>query len=133
MRRVDVAVQRQDMPRTQIVTVKSPPRGTGIGAEIFEIGLGLPRLVIVVAGRRPGSLLVPAPTRAVTIAETLRRSFGIGIVAGGKNRAANFVQQLRRRLALIVALATGDVAGADQNFTGGLNLIGAQENQQRQR
>ncbi len=100
------------MPGAEIVAIVAAPSRTGVGAEVFEVRRRLRRFVIVIARRRTGALAMASPAQAVTLDKFLRRAVGVSVVADGENRAGYFVQQLRRRFRP-VAVATGDIAGAD--------------------
>src|SRR5688572_16179496 len=71
-------------------------------------------LVLVVAGRGPGTVLVPAPRRVVAIAEVLPRSGEVRVVAGGEDRAVDRIQEPGRAFGSARA-ADSDVAGTDEH------------------
>ena len=100
------------MPGAEIVAIEAAPWRAGIGAEVFEVRRRLSRFVIVISRRRTGALAMASPAQAVTLDKFLRRASGVSVIAGGENRAGNLVQQFRRRFRP-VAVATGDIAGAD--------------------
>src|SRR5260221_7841600 len=68
------AVQRDDVPRAERVTVIAAPVGAGIVAEVVEVGLRMCGQVVVVAGSWTGPRLVTAPARIVAVPKLRRRS-----------------------------------------------------------
>src|SRR5438093_541575 len=120
--RRDVAVERDDAPRAEVVSVVARahwPRQIAevcvIGGPVVPVGL-----VLVIAGTRFGPILVPPPARVVAIVVVGRRSVRIRVVAGREQHVVlKAVEQLRGvfrmlTLASVVAGAVGDVPGSDE-------------------
>ena len=112
-RRGDRAVQRDDVPRAQVVAVITLGRIAGGGAEVAIIARRAGGGVLRVARHGVGAGLLPPPRRAVTV--------GIGgaipgradVVPRDEDRAGNGVQQFSGR-GIVVMRAEGDVPGSDE-------------------
>jgi hypothetical protein len=70
----------------------------------------------MVSRRRPSTITVPAPRRIVTPAVINLSPFWVGIVAHGKHRSGNAVEQFRRSLGLSVTTAR-NVARAYEDWS----------------
>ena len=84
-----VTVEGDEVPVSEVegvVALSSPPCGI---PEVAEVTLRIRRFVLVVAGGRPGAALESAPGRSVAVGELLGRAVLVGLVAQGKDRAAN--------------------------------------------
>src|SRR5437667_2796171 len=106
------------MPAAEIVRVPGLARGVGGGwAEIAAIAEGALRQPIDVSTGRPRLRLESAPTRAVAHGVLPGRAIRVGVVAGGKDRPADPVDQPR---GLLVARGTtfADLSGADDDRIG---------------
>ena len=107
-----VAVEDHDVPGSSIVGVVAPgpPRTP---SEVIEVGLRPRSVIVVVANRGPGALLVLAPGGIVAVAELRAGAVGVGVVAEGEDGSPYFAQQpCRFAVGLLVAL--GDISRADQ-------------------
>src|SRR5947207_15294157 len=89
-----IAIDHNDMPGAQIVAVEALGRIASGGPKIGEVARRARRLVLVIAGCWAGARLMPAPCRIITGVELIERTIGIGVIAGGKDRASNHIQQL---------------------------------------
>src|SRR5438093_9716479 len=120
--RRDVAVERDDAPRAEVVSVVARahwPRQIAevcvIGGPVVPVGL-----VLVIAGTRFGPILVPPPARVVAIVVVGRRSVRIRVVAGREQHVVlKAVEQLRRIFGMLslpaaIAGAVGNIAGPDE-------------------
>src|SRR2546426_6027350 len=63
----DLAVQRDDVPRAEVVTVVALGGITRGRAEVAEVAGRVVAHVVVIAGNRPGAGLVAAPSRGVAV------------------------------------------------------------------
>src|SRR5439155_16163157 len=89
------AVEHDDVPVAQVVAVVALaglPRGS---REVVEIAGGIGRVVFVVAGRRLGAGLVPAPVRMIAVCVFRAGPALVYIVANGKHGAGDVVQEIR--------------------------------------
>src|SRR5689334_17239894 len=66
---IDLAIQRDDVPRAKLKAVVTAPFRTGAFAKIIVVARRAGCGVIVIAGRWPGACLVAAPGWIVAIAE----------------------------------------------------------------
>src|SRR5207248_9863382 len=81
----DEAVERDDVPRADVVAVKARAVGALDALEIAEIAH--PRaLVLVIAGGRLRAALESAPAWAIAVVEPLRRPVVVGEIADREDR-----------------------------------------------
>src|SRR5256885_7714220 len=113
--RRDAAVQYHDVPVAQVVAVVALAGGPSRRAEIVEVRLGAPLLVLDLAGRGARPRLMAAPGRVVALAEAILGAVVVREVAGGEDGAGDPVEQGGGRR--VVAVPAGrDVARADQHL-----------------
>src|SRR5207247_8288081 len=110
----DVAVERHDVPRAEIVAVVSLGGIARRGAEVAEVvGGGRARVILVVAERGGGADLVPAPARVVAVLVVRERAARVDIVAEGEHGARSRVEDGGRGL-IAAGAARGDGPGPDE-------------------
>src|SRR3972149_1423253 len=109
-----VAVEHDQVPRTEVVTVVPELRITRGRAEIPEVAPRARGAVIVVAERRSRSRAVASPAGMIAVRELLVGPELVGIVTGREHRARNGVEQPRRGF-IPEAPAARDVTCADQH------------------
>src|SRR6188768_1373796 len=88
-----VAVQRDDVPVADFEAVVAEAAGTGVLAEITEVGVGAGGFVLVVARRRARPVPVPSPGRLVTLGVLRRGALKVGVVARGEHGAFAGIDQ----------------------------------------
>src|SRR5215213_1250733 len=79
------AVEDHDVPGSSIVGVVASPALARTPSEVIEVGLRPGGVVLVVANRGPGALLVLAPCGIVAVAELLAGALRVGVVAEGED------------------------------------------------
>src|SRR5689334_19498311 len=92
----DIAVQRKDLPVAFAIGVVTEPRRSRALSKIIKVGNRARRVVVMIAGRGPGSRLVTAPGRVITIQKITDRSGGVGVVACREDRSLQTVEQFGR-------------------------------------
>ena len=108
------AVEDHDVPGSSIVGVVASPALARTPSEVIEVGLRPGGVVLVVANRGPGALLVLAPGRMVAVAELRAGAVGVGVVADGEDGSPYFAQQTCR-FAVPLLVAAVDISRADQH------------------
>src|SRR5919109_4142720 len=93
----DNAVQYDDVPGTQVVTVIALPEFTCSCSEIIKITCGICSVVIMVAWGWIGACLVTSPGWIITIRKLCDRSIWIRIIPCGEYSSGYAVQQCRCR------------------------------------
>jgi hypothetical protein len=106
------------VPGAEVVAVVAASRIAGGGTEVGVVRRRARDAIIVVAGCRPGAVLVAPPGRLVAEGEFGEGAVGVGVVAGGEDGAGDGVEQFGGGFVVVVG-AAGDVAGADENGGGG--------------
>src|SRR5437879_8151094 len=92
----DTAVQHHDVPVAQVVAVVALAGCPSCGAEIVEVRLGAPLLVLDLARRRAGAGLMAAPCRVVALVEAIFGAVVVREVAVGGDRAGDRIAQRGR-------------------------------------
>src|SRR5690349_15477799 len=115
---IDVAVQRHDVPRPEIVAVVAFRRITGGGAEVGEVSGRVALVVFVIPRRWTRTILMAPPCGSVAFVEVIERSVGIRVVTGREDGARYLVEQ-RGRGSITDQPAPSDVAGADERTATG--------------
>src|SRR5256885_16532301 len=86
------------MPGAEVVAVVALPHLAGGRPEVVEVAGGIRRAVLVVAGHRPGPVLLAAPRRVVTGGVVRRRAGLVDVVAGrehdGRRVTGNAVEDI---------------------------------------
>src|SRR5438034_3443925 len=109
---VDVRVDHHDVPRAQVVAVVADPRIARRRAPVRVVTRRAgrrPVVVLVVAGRRAGARLVPAPGWIEAIHVVRQRPVWVGAITERGDRADDAVEHARRPF-LAGARAIRDVA-----------------------
>jgi hypothetical protein len=112
-----VAVEDHYVPAAAVVGVVALAAPPGPRPEVVEVGPGgrghvvVLVVVLMVAQRRLGAVLVPAPGRVVAVAEVRGAASRVDVVAEGVDRP-RYVAEQPRRGAVVALGAGGDVAGA---------------------
>ena len=115
---IDVAVQRDDVPRAECVAVVSLAGVARGRAEVAEVAGGAGRLVFVIARDWMGATLVTPPRRVIAARELGQAAALVGVVSRREHGARDTVEQLCRRLGAPPAhspLASYDVARAHEH------------------
>ena len=95
--RIDVAVQRNEVPTAQLDTVVASPGLAGAVAEVRKIGRRIVAIIVVVSRNRKGTRPVTPPRRSVAITKLLGGSLRVGEIAESKDSAGMLVQKSRGR------------------------------------
>src|SRR6187549_3364454 len=99
------AIQRDDVPVSQLEAVVAPLLRSSGGTEILEIGTAAVGQVVVIAWRRASASLVAPPGWLVAAAELAGGSPRIRVIAKREDGACNAIEQAGRR-----ACATEQIA-----------------------
>src|SRR5258708_9475921 len=109
-----LAVQHDDVPRSEVVAVVAGLWVAGSGAKIIEVRRGAGGTKFMVAGRRTRAGFRAAP-RFVVAGEIFLAAAGVGKIADGHDSAGDFVEELCRGLRTGKILAIRDIACADED------------------
>ena len=112
----NIAVQRDDVPAPEIEAVVADAVRTRVGPEVLEIRHRSRSLVLVIAGNRARSALVPPPRPVVTVAVRFGGPGCVRIVAKREDCAGDGIQQARGIRLASVARTQRDIAGSDEYF-----------------
>src|SRR5918998_5923381 len=123
-----VAVEGHDVPGAQVVGVVASAGLPRTPSEVIEVGLRPGGVVVVVASRGPGALLVLAPGGIVAVAELLAGAVLVGVVAEGKDGSPYFAHK-PCRFAVGLEIASSDVSRADQRHSPRLSGAGHRRQQ----
>ena len=107
----DLAVQRDDMPGAEVVTVVALGGITRRGPEVAEVAGRVVTHIVVIPGDRAGARLVAAPGGRVAVGVVATRPVGIGVVAQREHGARDRVHQIRGER-IPAPGAVGDISGA---------------------
>lgn len=117
---VTVAVERDDVPCTDVITVISQARFARRRAKVFIIGCAVFCYIIMVSGRRVDTVFVHAPGWAKAVAVFGPGSLSLNVVARGKDDCLGELrQQVAGHLVSDVRFAAvGNVTRADKHNWG---------------
>lgn len=112
-----LAIQRDNVPLTQIVAVVLLVRIARRGAEVVDVTGRADAVVFMISRCRPRTVFKSSPGGAVAVSEVLIGSAGIGKVTDSEHSSWNFVDELccGIRAGRIVQLAD---SGADEDGIG---------------
>ena len=117
----NVAVQHDDMPRTQIerivalaITGAQKIKARGVGTKIGVMPLCPSSLIFVVAHHGCRAVLEASPGWIIAIIELLRSPLVIGIISQREDRTWDILNQLGRRISAFV-VTVHDIARAHQH------------------
>ena len=110
------AIQDDDVPLAEIVAVIGLVRITGCGAEIMRVSGRTAATVLVVPRCWPGTGFVPPPSRVVTLREIFFAPVRVSEISGSENRSWNLVEQLCGGFGTLKLTASGNIAGANQDW-----------------
>ena len=108
--RRDIAVQRDDVPRAEVVAEVAKPPRSRVDAEVVEVGCAGVCIPVVVARRRPSAAPMTPPAPFVTARELFRRAVRIHMVTQCEHRPRHAGDELGSR-DVAVGFASRDVAG----------------------
>src|SRR5438270_75788 len=108
------AVEDDDVPGGEVVTVVAGPGIAGGGAKIVEIGSGGRGVEFVIARGRASAGLHATPSLVIA-GEIFFAAVGIGEVADGHHGAGNLLEEFGGGFGSGKVAAVGDVAGADES------------------
>src|SRR6266566_5047871 len=120
---LEARIQDDDVPPSHVITVVPDGSVTGGDTEVAEVspgdrvrvGAGQILLVVMVARRRVGALLEPAPRRRIACGVVARPAVGVRVVAEREYGTRNRVDE-GSRLPGPGDAALGDVPGADEHL-----------------
>ena len=110
----DLAVQRDDMPGAEVVTVVALGGITRRGTEVAEVAGRVVTHIVVIPGDRPSARLVAAPGGRVAVRVVATRPVRVGVVAQHEDGARDGVHQICRE-GIPAPGAVRDISGADHD------------------
>src|SRR6266513_192242 len=108
------AVQHDDMPGAELVTVVTPAKRPGCRAEIVVVGGSGAGLVFMIPRRGACAPFLASPGRIVTVGVILIGAVGVGVVPQSENRSV-FLIEPGRGFLIAQRRTAGDVPGADEH------------------
>ncbi len=110
----DLVVQHHDVPRADVVAVVVVVDGSAGGAEVLVEARRVRGLVVLLAHRRPGPRLVPAPRRPIAGGVIGQRCVAVDVVPDREHGGAGIAVEHHRRGLIVRPIAARDVTGTDQ-------------------
>ncbi len=109
------AVQRDDVPVSQLEAVIAPLVRSSGGTEILEVGTAASGQVVVIAWRRASASLVAPPGWLVAALELVVGPPRVGVIAKREDGACDAIEQAGRRAGASEQIAIGNVARSDED------------------
>ena len=109
------AVQRDDVPLSQLEAVIAPLVQSSGGTEILEVGTAAVGQVVVVAWRRASASLVAPPGWLVAAAELADGPLRVRVIAQREDGACDNIEQAGSRACAAEQIAVGNVARSDED------------------
>src|SRR6266851_2119457 len=119
------AVQRNDVPLPEIVTVIRLRRITRNSTKIAHVTCRAAAVVLVIPRRRPCPVLEASPGRSVAVSKLFVATIRISQIACRENSSGYLVEQLCRGICTRQIVTTGNIPCAHQNRVGSLIVDGA--------
>src|SRR5688572_27154919 len=109
------AIQRDDVPLSQLEAVIAPSVRSSGGTEILEVGTAAVGQVVVVAWRRASAGLVAPPGWLVAAAELEDGPLRVRVIAKREDGACDAIEQAGSRVCATEQIAVGNVARSDED------------------